>query len=75
MTTTNARARRLRALAEHRAGTQFQPLDAASPTVLVQFKAPEALRDALDKAAQARGLSRSEAAREAVTEWLTERAQ
>lgn len=70
-----AKENQLRALDEHRTGTQFQPLDDTSPTVLVQFKAPESLRGALDETAQARGLSRSEAVREAITSWLESRSE
>lgn len=62
--------RRLEALEKHRAGTQFQPLDADSPTVLVQVRLTEAQRDQVDVAAQAAGLSRSEAVRAALAAWL-----
>jgi len=69
-----ARQRQLDALADHREGTQYQPLDAASPTVTVLLKLPESLRDELDVAAQERGLNRSAAIREAITAWLSEAA-
>lgn len=64
------RLRRQRALVDHRAGTQFQPLDESSPTVSVLLKLPEALRDELDVAAQERGLSRSAAMRAAIRAWV-----
>ena len=66
----SARAARVAALEEHRAGTQFQPLDESSPTVSVLLKLPEALRDELDVAAQERGLSRSAAMRAAIRAWV-----
>lgn len=65
-----AKENQLRALDEHRTGTQFQPLDQSSPTALVQVKMTEALRDELDVAAQERGLSRSAAIREALVAWM-----
>lgn len=65
-----ARQRQLAALEEHRAGTQFRPLDESSPTVSVLLKLPESLRDELDVAAQARGLNRSEAMRAAIAAWV-----
>lgn len=68
------RLRQHRALADHRAATQFQPLDEASPTVSVLLRLPERLRDEVDAAAQAAGLSRSEAIRAALRRWLDESA-
>lgn len=52
------------------AAGRFADLDPESPTVLVQVKMPAALRDAVDVAAQERGLRRSDAIREALTAWL-----
>lgn len=69
-TKATGRAAQLAALARHRGGTQFQPLDAASPTVLLQAKVSEEQRDRLDAAAQSRGLTRSEAVRAAIQSWL-----
>lgn len=50
--------------------TQFQPLDATSPTVLVQLKMPQALLEELDAAADEAGLTRSAALRQAAEAWL-----
>lgn len=61
-----ARQRQLDALAP----TKWAPLDDESPTVQVLFKLPESLRDAVDVKAQALGVNRSEAIREALTAWL-----
>lgn len=58
------------ALEAHREATQFQPLDPASPTVLVQVRAPQSLVERLDAAAAERGVTRSEAIRAAIDEWL-----
>lgn len=62
----DARQRQLDALAP----TQWAALDSESPTVSVLFKLPESLRDQVDVAAQAAGLNRSEAIREALAAWL-----
>lgn len=55
--------RRLAALEQHREGTQFQPLDPDSPTVLLQVRVPQALLDRLDADAAAEGVTRSELVR------------
>lgn len=60
-------ARRLRALEEHREGTQFKPLDPDSRTVQVLLALPESLRDAVDAAAAAEGVPRAEWIRRALT--------
>ena len=73
-TKATGRAAQLAALAANREGTQFRPLDADSPTVLVQVRLTEAQRDQVDVAAQAAGLSRSEAVRAALRRWLDESA-
>lgn len=62
------RLRQWRALADHRTPTQFQPLDPASPTVLVQVRMPQNLVERLDAALD--GRSRSDAIREAISGWL-----
>lgn len=59
-------AARIAALEAHRAGTQFRPLDPASPTVLMQVRLPRALLERVDEAAAARGVTRSELVREAL---------
>lgn len=58
--TRRYRNARLAALEEHRAATQFQPLDPASPTVKIEMRLPAVLRDRVDAAADAAGVSRSE---------------
>lgn len=54
------RQRQLDALNVARAGTQFQPLNPDSPTVLVQVRLTEALRNQVDTAAALAGVTRSE---------------
>lgn len=66
--------RRLAALVANRAGTQFAPLDATSPTVLLQVRAPSALIERVDSAATTAGVTRSEWVRRALEEAL-ERAE
>lgn len=61
---------RLAALARSREATQFQPLDPASPSRPVQVRVPLAVLEQLDEAATAAGLTRSQAVRLAVEEWL-----
>lgn len=60
-----ARAR-LAALAEHRAGTQFQPLDPASPAARLELRVPANLIAAVDRAAGAAGVTRSAWVRAAI---------
>lgn len=67
--------RLLRRLRQHRgleagAATQFQPLDPASPTVTIQVRLPQSLRDAADEAATAGGVTRSELIRGLLEEHL-----
>lgn len=54
------RDKRIAALERHREATQFQPLDPASPTVKIEVRLPATLRDRMDAAAEAAGLTRSE---------------
>lgn len=60
-------AARLAALAEHRAATQFKPLDPSSPTARVHVALPISVRDAVDAAAEREGVSRAEWIRTAIT--------
>lgn len=46
--------------------TTFKPLDPASPTVLLQVRAPRSLIERLDAAAHAEGVTRSELVRRAL---------
>jgi|GEM_PF-3386196 len=46
--------------------TTFKPLDPASPTVLLQVRAPRSLVERLDAAAHAEGVTRSELVRRAL---------
>lgn len=68
--TDQGRKARLAALERSRAATQFQPLDASSPTVLLQVKVPQTLIDRIDSARH--GLSRSEYVRTAIETALGE---
>lgn len=56
------------ALAGHRAGTQFQPLDPTSPTTLLQVRVPLSLIERIDSARHE--LSRSEYVRAALEQAL-----
>lgn len=52
----------------------FQPLDPDSPTAVMKIRMPRSLLDAVDAAARAQGVTRSEAVRTAIDEWLTHEA-
>ena len=63
--------RRLAALEEHREATQFQPLDATSPSTRLELRIPQALVDRIDAVRDQQ--SRSEFVRDAIEVLLTER--
>ena len=44
----------------------FQPLDPASPTIVMKVRVPQALLDRVDAAAHAEGVTRSELVRRAL---------
>lgn len=48
------------------AATQFQPLRPGEPTVKIEIRVPQSLRDAVDAAATAAGQTRSEFVRAAL---------
>lgn len=76
MTRSEAHERRLAALAKARVAHQFQPLDPAGvPSARLSGRVPQSLLERLDEAVAASGSSRSEALREAITEWLDRRAR
>lgn len=65
---------RLPVLEKHRTATQFQPLDpAGAPSVVLQTRVTAPVLERLDAAVDATGLSRSEALREALVQWLERR--
>lgn len=64
--------KRLEALARHRAASQFRALDPADsgPSSRLYVRVPAALLERLDAALAGGGLTRSEALRLALEEWL-----
>jgi len=74
MTDTSGVDKRLAALEAHREAGQFRPLDpAGGPSVVLQARVPMAVAAELDAASSAEGLTRSEALRVALAEWLAVR--
>ena len=72
---SEATKRRLAALARHREVGQFRALDPdeAGPSARLQVRVPASLQERLDTALTVAGVTRSEALRQALDEWLERR--